>query len=61
MTTIKIYIEIEGGCLQGVYGGELPLINGAQVEFILRDMDNINAGDPDPLPGGAAGDCSYYW
>lgn len=43
----KIVMEIEGGCLQAVYGDRLP--EGVDVEFILRDMDNIEAGDPDPV------------
>lgn len=55
----RIYIEIAGGALQGVYGDPLP--EGVEVEFILRDMDNIEAGDEDPLPDGIPGEHTFYW
>lgn len=44
---VRIVMEVRGGCLQAVYGDRLP--EDVQVEFILRDFDNINAGDPDPM------------
>lgn len=43
-----IYIEIENGCLTGVYGDKLS--TKEQIIFVLRDKDNINGGDEDPAP-----------
>ena len=41
-----IIIEIKGGCLWAVRA----LDNAdPQIDVILRDHDNIEAGDPDPL------------
>jgi hypothetical protein len=47
MKTLNLVIEIEGGVLQGVYGDEMP--QGYKLNIILRDMDNIEAGDKDPV------------
>lgn len=42
-----LYVEIEGGCLTGIYGEPLP--TDCQIEFVPRDMDMISTGDPDTL------------
>ena len=54
----RIIIDIEGGVLQAVYGDRLP--EDIQVEFILRDRDNIGAGDPDPMDEGYAPEVTYW-
>lgn len=41
----RIVVEVEGGMVSVIYGDPLPFT----VEFIVRDKDNIAAGDPDPL------------
>ena len=56
--TVRIIMDIRGGALQAVYGDRLP--EGVQVEFILRDYDNIAAGDADPMNEDYAPDV-YYW
>ena len=56
--TVRIIVDIRGGALQAVYGDRLP--EGVQVEFILRDHDNIAAGDADPMNEDYAPDV-YYW
>lgn len=56
--TVRIIMDIRGGALQAVYGDRLP--EGVQVEFILRDHDNIAAGDADPMNEDYAPDV-YYW
>ena len=53
-----LYVEIQGGCLHGIYGDQLP--TGFQVNFVLRDYDNIEAGDEDPMPDGYAPECYYF-
>lgn len=53
----KIVIEIEGGVLQSIYGDKLPV----DVEFILRDMDNIEAGDDDPISSDEEQNMVSYW
>lgn len=45
METYKLIIHVDGGVVQNVYGDDIPL----DIEIIVRDMDNINAGDNDPL------------
>ena len=55
---VRIIMDIRGGALQAVYGDRLP--EGVQVEFILRDHDNIAAGDADPMDEDYAAD-AYYW
>lgn len=42
----RIYIDIKNGVLQGIYGDQLK--TKEQIMFILRDWDNIAAGDEDP-------------
>lgn len=39
-----LIIEIEGGVVTAVYGDK---IEGLTV--VVRDLDNIEAGDPDPI------------
>ena len=56
--TARIIMDIRGGALQAVYGDRLP--EGVQAEFILRDHDNIAAGDADPMNEDYAPDV-YYW
>jgi hypothetical protein len=58
MKTYTIYVEIKGGALQNIYGDQLP--TACQIEFILRDFDNIESGDPDPQPEGYKPEV-YYW
>lgn len=48
MTIKTIYIDILGGCCQAVYGDKL----NEEVQFVLRDWDNIGAGDEDPVAEG---------
>lgn len=43
----KLVICIEGGVLQGVYSDWL---NSMETKVILIDQDNIEQGDPNPLP-----------
>ena len=53
-----IYIDVQGGCLQGIYGDQLP--TDCQINFVLRDHDNIEAGDPDPAPEDFKPE-AHYW
>ena len=47
---MRLIIEIEGGVLQMVYGDKpAPNMKAEEIEIILRDLDNIKEGDPDPL------------
>ena len=55
---VRIVIDIQGGLLQAVYGDRLP--ENVEVEFILRDRDNIDDGDPDPMGEDYEPDV-YYW
>ena len=55
---VRIIMDVRGGALQAVYGDRLP--EGVQVDFILRDHDNIAAGDADPMNEDYAPDV-YYW
>ena len=43
----RIIIEVDGGCIRNVYGDKMP--DDIELDVIVRDWDNINAGDPDPL------------
>ena len=40
-------IDVRGGCVQSVYGDAAP--QGLKLNFLIRDWDNIEAGDPDPI------------
>ena len=41
-----------GGVLTAVYGDAMP--EGYKLNVILRDVDNIEAGDADPIETGEA-------
>ena len=45
-TKIQLVIEVEGGCVRTVWGNEPPA--GIEIDVIVRDQDNIAAGDEDP-------------
>lgn len=49
METYVLYVDIEGGCLRGIYGDTLPLPDETQILFVLRDHDEIKAGGADPM------------
>ena len=53
-----IYVDVKGGCLQSIYGDQLP--TDCQINFVLRDHDNIEAGDPDPAELDYEPEV-YYW
>lgn len=55
----KFIIQINNGVLTAVYGNPLP--EDIAVEFILRDMDNISEGDPDPLDQEDTGNFINYY
>ena len=59
----RLIIEINGGVLHAVYGDALP--ENIELDVILRDMDNINDGDADPLTEqdkiDKEQDMIYYW
>ena len=59
MQTITIYVDVEGGCVQGIYGDALP--TDIEINFVLRDHDNIEVGDEDPMPDGYVPECYYFW
>ena len=54
----RIVIDIQGGALRSVYGDKLP--EGVEIEVILRDQDNIEAGDADPM-GADYEPETHYW
>lgn len=56
---MRLFIKIEDGCLLSVYGDDAP--EGVEIDVILRDMDNINAGDLDPDPNPSDKTYVYYW
>lgn len=58
MTTVKLFIKIEGGCLVAVYGDPTP--DDVVLDIVLRDIDNINDGDEDPDPTSGASYVHYY-
>ena len=45
---INICVELKHGCVQRIYGEDLP--DSVQVNFIVRDLDAISEGYVDPLP-----------
>jgi hypothetical protein len=47
MAIKRIIVEVEGGVVQTVYGDKLP--DNIELDVVVRDWDNIKAGDPDPL------------
>ena len=44
MNKTLIVVEVKGGCVVAVSTNK-----PAEVEVVLRDFDNIQAGDPDPI------------
>jgi hypothetical protein len=58
MKAKTIYIEIRGGCLQGVYGDKLATTE--QIMFVLRDIDDISCGDEDPAPADYRPEALYW-
>lgn len=46
--SIRICVELKHGCVQRIYGEDLP--DSVQVNFIVRDLDAIREGYVDPLP-----------
>ncbi len=62
MATKVIYVEICGGVLQGIYGNSIDTKD--EIQFVLRDFDNIRGGDPDPVKEDESPDWepeTYYW
>ena len=53
-----IYIEVEGGCVRLIRGDRLP--TACQINFVIRDHDNIKEGDEDPQPPGYEPEVYYY-
>ncbi len=47
-TETKICVEVKHGCVQRIYGEDLP--DGVEINFIVRDVDAIEEGYVDPLP-----------
>lgn len=58
MEPCKIIVEVSGGMVQQIYGDRIP--ENIELEFIVRDFDNIEAGDPDPV-GENYEPAVYYW
>ena len=50
MKAITIYVDVEGGIVKSIYGDATP--TDIEINFVLRDHDNIKAGDADPMPNG---------
>ncbi len=63
MKSVRLIIELDGGCVRAVYGDAMP--EGVELDVIIRDWDNINQGDPDPLTEqdltDKKQDMIYYW
>jgi hypothetical protein len=57
-TPVRFVINVEEGVVQSVQGDPLP--EHIQVDFIVRDFDNIRAGDDDPLSGQEEPQL-FYW
>ena len=55
---ITIIIDVQGGCVQSVYGDEMP--GGTKLKVVLRDRDNIEDGDPDPVAESYQPASTYY-
>lgn len=58
ISVIQIVVNVSGGCVQSIEGDALP--DGMQIDFIVRDQDNIESGDDDPMPDDYAG-AIVYW
>jgi hypothetical protein len=48
---ISLVIEVEGGIVQAVYGDNMP--EGFELDVVVRDLDNIEQGDEDPISTGS--------
>ena len=64
MKFTRLIVELDGGCVRAVYGDRMP--EGVELDVIVRDWDNINEGDPDPLTEQDIADKNdgkmiYYW
>lgn len=57
-TEIKLVIDVQGGCVQSVHGDEMP--GGTKLKVVLRDRDNIEDGDPDPVAESYQPAATYY-
>lgn len=57
-TGTNICVEIQDGCVQRIYGGELP--DSVEINFIVRDLDAIKEGYIDPLPRNFQADITYW-
>lgn len=57
-TEVRIIIAVAGGCVQSVYGDEMP--DGTKLKVVLRDFDNIEAGDPDPVHESYQAAATYF-
>ena len=55
----KIVVTVEDGVVTQIYGD--PINPKIELEFIVRDVDCINAGDPDPLEETDMGNFVQYW
>lgn len=54
----RIYVEVEGGCVTAICGDRLD--TKEQIMFVVRDFDNIHAGDEDPAPEGYEPEVLYW-
>lgn len=52
----ELVVEVEGGVVQRVYGDKLP----CDIAVIVRDLDNIEAGDDDVIPAGFKAEKNHY-
>jgi hypothetical protein len=50
-----IIVDVRGGVVQSVYGDKIE-----NLDVIVRDWDNIDAGDPDPIEDEYMPE-EYYW
>lgn len=55
---IAIIIDLQGGCVQSVYGDEM--LGGTKLKVVLRDRDDIDDGDPDPVAESYQPAATYY-
>lgn len=55
----RIVVEVMGGVVQSVYGDPMP--EGVELDIIVRDHDNIEAGDDDPISDDEAENMVGYY
>jgi len=55
----KIVVTVEKGIVISICGD--PIDPKIELEFIVKDIDCINAGDPDPLNDIDTSDFVQYW